>query len=803
MAKADGSVIIDTKINTDGFGKGAANLKGQFGDLGSSLKKLSKLVAAAFSVKVLVDFGKKAIELGSDLQEVQNVVDVTFATMNEQVNEFARNAATTAGLSETMAKQYTGTFGAMAKSFGFTEEEAYDMSTALTQLSGDVASFYNLSQDAAYTKLKSVFTGETESLKDLGVVMTQTALDDFALRKGLSKTTSQMSEQEKVALRYQFIMEQLSAASGDFVRTQDSWANQTRVLNLQFEQLKATIGQGLINALTPVLKIVNNLIVKLQEFAVAFKNATEALFGNASAGSSGGMAESLGGAADKAENLEENITQAGKAAKKAVAGFDELNVLTSGSKEEESFVNLPNVASGGGPISLPIDISVTDNASAKMVEIANKIKSVFSQIQTEVNEKFAPSISSWGDAFKNLLPSIQTTAGEMSRSVSQLWDNSLAPFGNYIANEFVPDIANKFSTTFAPIFSEAMPVMMDSFATDFKNTSLIVSESTGWMQEGFEKTKTVFWDMCDSIKSNWETYGGSLLQGFTDFKDGLWETFWSIYDDTIKPVLDNCSKMFDWLWTEHLKPLWDSIVEFAMSVADNALALWNKCLKPIIDWLWERVSPIVTNVINGIVDFVALLVARVSDAIKAIIKVLDGVITFLVGVFTLDFKRAWEGIKKIFEGVWDGIKGAFTGTVNGIIWVINQMIAAIYSGIASAVNGVGSIVEKFGDLLGKDWGFEMPTVAPKIPYLAKGAVIPPNAPFMAMLGDQRHGTNIEAPLETIKQALAEVLAMQGGGETNVNVTFTGDLAQLARVLKPAIETETRRKGGSLAKGATF
>ena len=366
VAKADGSIIIDTKINTDGFGKGAANLKGQFGDLGSSLKKLSKLVAAAFSVKVLVDFGKKAIELGSDLQEVQNVVDVTFTTMNERVNEFARNAAKTAGLSETMAKQYTGTYGAMAKSFGFTESEAYDMSTALTQLSGDVASFYNLSQDVAYTKLKSVFTGETESLKDLGVVMTQTALDDFALRKGLSKTTSQMSEQEKVALRYQFIMEQLSAASGDFVRTQDSWANQTRVLNLQFEQLKATIGQGLINVLTPVLKTVNNLIVKLQEFAVVFKNVTEALFGNASAGSSGGMAAALGGAANNAETLEENITKAGKAAKKAVAGFDELNVLSSNTKDTGEAVDLSGVGMPAA-ISVPIEIEVS-NTGYEQVE---------------------------------------------------------------------------------------------------------------------------------------------------------------------------------------------------------------------------------------------------------------------------------------------------------------------------------------------------------------------------------------------------------------------------------------------------
>lgn len=145
------------------------NLLGrQFESLGTIVKRIGILIGSAFAVRKLIQFGKECLELGSDLAEVQNVVDVTFTTMSDKVNEFAKNAMTTAGLSETMAKQYVGTFGAMSKSFGFSEAQAYDMSTALTQLTGDVASFYNISQDLAYIKLKSVFTGETETLKDLG-----------------------------------------------------------------------------------------------------------------------------------------------------------------------------------------------------------------------------------------------------------------------------------------------------------------------------------------------------------------------------------------------------------------------------------------------------------------------------------------------------------------------------------------------------------------------------------------------------------------------------------------------------------
>ena len=150
------------------------------------------------------------------------------------------------------------------------------MATTLTGLAGDIASFYNISQDEAYTKLKSVFTGETESLKDLGVVMTQTALDAYALEKGFGKTTKSMTEAEKVALRYSFVQNQLSNAAGDFIRTSDSWANQVRVLSLQFDTLRAAIGEGLINVLKPAVKWLNAIMEKLIVAAKAFAAFTAA-----------------------------------------------------------------------------------------------------------------------------------------------------------------------------------------------------------------------------------------------------------------------------------------------------------------------------------------------------------------------------------------------------------------------------------------------------------------------------------------------------------------------------------------------
>lgn len=190
-------------------------------NVSSVMNKVKRTVATALGTVAIVRFGKSCLQLGSDLAEVQNVVDSVFTTMSDSVNKFAKNAAETYGLSETMAKKYIGTFGAMANSFGFTEQEAYKMSAALTGLTGDVASFYNISQDEAYTKLKSVFTGETESLKELGIVMTENALNAYAQAQGINATVNKMSEQEKVALRYNFVLQQLSLAQGDFAKTSD------------------------------------------------------------------------------------------------------------------------------------------------------------------------------------------------------------------------------------------------------------------------------------------------------------------------------------------------------------------------------------------------------------------------------------------------------------------------------------------------------------------------------------------------------------------------------------------------------
>ncbi len=433
-ADSAGQIGLDLVINQQQFNK-------QLGGIQNLAKKTGKMLAGAFAVKGLTSFAKDCIELGSDLTEVQNVVDVVFPTMSKKVNEFAQNAASTFGLSETMAKKFTGTFGAMANAFGFSEKESYKMSTALTGLAGDVASFYNISQDEAFTKLKSVFSGETETLKDLGIVMTQTALDQYALANGFGKTTSAMTEQEKVALRYAFVQQQLQNATGDFSRTSDQWANQIRILSLQFDSLKASIGQGLINLFLPIVKVINLVLGKLMTLANAFKSFTAMIMGKKSSGASasldktatsaGKVSNNLNSATSSANKLNKSTKKVGDTAKKTakkisgLMGFDQINKLTETKGSSGSKSSTPSSGTG----------SAGSGASGGTVDMGSLPKG-----EDEKATKLGKGYDNLRKAIDKLRVAFSAFSKVAIGAFKWIWKNMLVPLGKWTMQKLAPKL---------------------------------------------------------------------------------------------------------------------------------------------------------------------------------------------------------------------------------------------------------------------------------------------------------------------------------------------------------------------------
>lgn len=687
---ADGSVIIDTRMDTSGVQNGVSAIKQSFNGLGSAVKKIGLLIGGAFAIGKLTQFGKECIELGSNLAEVQNVVDVTFTTMSDKVNEFAKNAMTSAGLSETMAKQYVGTFGAMSKSFGFSEAQAYDMSTALTQLTGDVASFYNISQDLAYIKLKSVFTGETETLKDLGVVMTQSALDQYALANGYGKTTSAMTEQEKVALRLAFVQKQLSAASGDFVRTSGSWANQMRVMQLQIQSLKATVGQGLINIFTPVIKVINILLAKLATVANAFKSFTELITGNKSSGQTGTSGAGLTGtdlaatedayssAADGADSLADatqNVTDStkdstgalkkqNKALKKNIASFDELNVIGKDSSDTSTSAKIPTVKADNIDIGNigQVDyggLAKGESQIDKLSKSAKKLSDILKQLWKPFQEAWNREGKNTIDAARYMLSSLAELAKSVGKSIMEVWTNGTG--------------------------TEILSTMLRILQNIFKIIGNIASQlSKAW---------------------NKNNVGTKIIQNLAN---------------AFQKVLDFIEKIAkataDWAGKLDFYPLLESVKNLTKSFAPIIEALGNvlewiytNIILPALKWLIETGVPTLINIVSGFLNFLGehqTLVEAFGAALIgmfATAKIIPAVTTLISNIGNIGL--ALKGLIALMTG-----SGGILGGISAIATAIGPgglIIAAVGAVIAAGVLLVknwdsikdffGGIVDYFGE----------------------------------------------------------------------------------------------------------
>lgn len=863
---ADGSVIIDTRMDTSGVQNGVSAIKQSFNGLGSAVKKIGLLIGGAFAVGKLVQFGKECVELGSDLAEVQNVVDVTFTTMSDKVNEFAKNAMTSAGLSETMAKRYVGTFGAMSKSFGFSEAQAYDMSTALTQLTGDVASFYNISQDLAYIKLKSVFTGETETLKDLGVVMSQSALDQYALANGYGKTTSEMTEQEKVALRLAFVQKQLSAASGDFIRTSDSWANQVRVMQLQLQSLKATVGQGLINIFTPVLKVINILLGKLATLANAFKSFTELITGKKSSGQTSGggagltgdasgvqdTADAYGQAADNAGKLAdstEDVADATKDAAKAAKGYlsplDEINRYSTqdASSTASKTPSTSGSGSGGGGTSLPSAVSNVDYGKVAEGETAlDKISKSAEKLAKLLKKLWKPFQDAWKKEGKNTISAAQIAlsgiaklAKSVGKSLVEVWTNgtgtTMLTTMLRIAQNVLKTIGN-IASGFADAWNknnvgtQIIQNIADALVVVMQFVEKIAEDTAKWA------ANLDFYPLLESISN--------LTSAFA-------------------PILESIGNGLEWIYKNIVLPMLKWVIEVGLPTVINLVSKVATFLadhQPIVEafgaaligaFAAAKIAKLASSIIGSISTImlygkglVALMTGSsgIIGGIKAIATVIGpgGVFVLAVGaaiaIGVLLYKN-WDKIKVTAGKVCDwignkttafineissklknlGIKmstfwnnmlsnarkklnemlsmagnlagrignaivGNLTSAKNTVVNVFNGMgdairsvlnnIISVVNGAISKVNGVISAVESafsfgpwkvptpFGS---KTIGFRatFPRV-PTVPYLAKGAVIPPRSEFLAVLGDQKQGNNIETPEALLRKIVREETA---------------------------------------------
>lgn len=750
MADSVGQIGLDLVVNQNQFKQQMAGIQGL-------AKKAGAALAAAFAVKKIIDFGAKCIELGSDLSEVQNVVDVTFPRMSKQVDDFAKNAITSFGLSETMAKKFTGTFGAMAKAFGFGEQAAYEMSTTLTGLAGDVASFYNISQDEAYTKLKSVFTGETETLKDLGIVMTQSALDSYALANGYGKVTAKMSEAEKVALRYKFVQDQLSLASGDFIRTADGWANQVRVLKLQFDSLKATIGQGLINVLTPVIQVINRIISKLMSLANAFKAFTEMVTGKKGGGGASAATAGMEAMAQSADKAGAAAGGAGSAAKKAAkdmksvsTGIDELNIINP---ETDSGSGGSGGGADGGYSADEFDMGELDTSAvdemdskyAGLIEKAKELKNLFmagfkvgfgdtsvldsmkesiQNIKDSLTEIFtSPEVEQAANRFANILAiNLGKIAGSAASIGASIADNLLGGISlflqqnkdrviEYIVSMFdigsrIAEISGNFSKALATVFSSLRSNSAKQITADiigiFSEAFMGATELAGTFATDVLDTITApFVENADYIRTTLEDTFSAVEPIFSTIKDLVAETFEKIgttYDEHVAPMLATFKQGFTEIGTLLLDVYNTYFLPVLQNLSGRFVEFKDQYLSPLIDKFLEfggKVADAVTKLWTGVIQpFIEWFITNVAPVIAACLQ--DAIDTFFG--FWESVSGIIEGLLTALGGVIDFIVGVFTGDWS-LAWEgIKEIFSGIWEALKELVSGAVTFIQNVVNL---------------------------------------------------------------------------------------------------------
>lgn len=231
---------------------------------GKQITNIGKTLTLGITAPIL-GIGVASVKAASDLAEVQNVIDVAFGDSAKTVNEWAKTAIESYGLSELQAKQFAGTMRAMLGSMGLTSSEADDMALSLSSLAGDMASFYNLDPTEAFDKLRSGISGETEPLKSLGVNMSVANMEAYSLTKGINKAWKEMSAAEQATLRYGYIMDTTKMSQGDFARTNTGFANSMRVVKEQLVSVGASLG-------TILLPYLENFLGKIRELLTWFQN---------------------------------------------------------------------------------------------------------------------------------------------------------------------------------------------------------------------------------------------------------------------------------------------------------------------------------------------------------------------------------------------------------------------------------------------------------------------------------------------------------------------------------------------------
>ena len=864
---AQATVNVITKI-ANNIKKVVSVVGGAVNNIKSKFNILNSTLARGLSLTALVAVGKKGLELSSDLAEVQNVVETTFGKSSNIINEFAESALKNFGLTELQAKKYVSTLGAIAKASGESDEATLQMSTNLTKLTADVASFFNYDYDTAFNKIRSGLTGETEPLKDLGVVMTVANLEQYRLAQGIQTSYSAMSSAEQMALRYNYIMQALTDTQGDFNKTQASWANQLRILQGQAQQLGAILGNLLQKVLYPVLSVVNAVLSK----AVAMGNVLAKAFGfdtkTITESQSGTSEKSLPNVAtatdspnvatatDKEAKSQDNLAKSTKKAtaekkkqnkerEKELASVHKLNILnkkqaestkaSKGTKANKNSTPKSGINTNGGLGFDLLNYADTANKGVKDKEtafenfikrmkklakegqfegigasLADEINGLVSKIHfKEVEDKFIKFSNKIGRIINGFVRNLNTAQiGRKLGDLINLIIHTVNTFYNTVDFSAIGSkLAEGLNSAFETIDWEALgQFLLNKFNSIFRFLAGF-AETFDWLSFGVHLSELIN-SAFESI--DFEAIESFVVNGVNGITTAMWDvlfgTDWGAKGEELGQSVSIMIQGIKWdKLAVNLAHGLASLIDFGINFAEQVLSDDNL----------SKITNAITTFFRNFFEEVKekKLGKRLAEVINKGVKILNDLINEIPweDIYNTidDFitNLDWVGILRNIANLWlakksilqnaglSVLKGVFKAIMDSIGEEIDKLTNKIYYGVIDGLNSLPFINIKTHSGGGtsiddKTYTGYRKSAPMSIPHLAKGAVIPPNNKFLAMLGDQTSGTNIETPLSTMIQAFKSALGdsnYSGMGDIYIPIYVNNELTSEELIRKQEIE----------------
>lgn len=490
---------------------------------------------------------------------------------------------------------------------------------------------------------------------------------------------------------------------------------------------------------------------------------------------------STGGAADGLTGMSKAAATAAKTTAKAVrslADFDEI-------------LRLPAAASSsGGSRSSGKDGEEEEKESSAALTLLDKLRAALADFWASMRGMYAPAIAAWQAAWAQIRDAALGVWDRLYMGLWRLWEYGLKPLAAYLAGTFLPGVVNSFSQAFAPIVGGALSTALTLAAQGVTALANVTREAANTLVlPALQLILTAWQGLMQAVQTAWTAYGQPILDGMSQAVQGLGQMAMQVWSGVVQPVLQSLIGQLGVLWTESLQPLFTDLGLAMGAVTTAVLNLWNEALAPLLAWAVTAFSPAVTALCQTLAESVTGAAGVVAGAADTVLLALRGVADFVSGVLRGQWTEAWQGMGDTLDAVWQRI----TATVQSAVDLLKNLVGGLAESITAAVQGALSLLDGLGGGIsgikvgrsGASPFSALPALsgpALTVPALARGAVIPPNREFLAVLGDQRTGTNVEAPLAVIEQAVAAAMQDMADGELAALQQVTDTLRQILQAV---------------------